>query len=95
MSYNPAAKQATAANTTNTNALASSNDATAAEDANDVNFDVFWAGKSVCSKEGGAEGATEGGAVELDRFAQIEIIFVSESPNSPPDATTTSFTSTA
>ena len=53
MSYNPAAKQATAANANKTNALASSNDATAAADANDVDsvfkmrtFDVFWVDKS-------------------------------------------------
>ena len=51
MSFNPAAKQATAANANKSNALAS-NDASAAADATDSDifkmrtFDVFWVDKS-------------------------------------------------
>ncbi len=51
MSYNPVAKQATAANASKTNALTSSTDASAAADADDSmfktrTFDVFWVDKS-------------------------------------------------
>lgn len=73
MSYNPVAKQATAANANKTNAVASTNDASATAGADDSmfktrTFDVFWVDKTALMYKDGFAKVRQSYRIEYGAF---------------------------